>query len=115
MVKLNKPRLKQFCLAELDFAAAAVTNNKLETAWAHLERAHIASQPFVYLHLVVHIRMAGLAIHSRDYRESFLQLPRLILAGPSSLLRLAPAGNPGSSRYGLFEKRKIPEDMKELF
>lgn len=56
------------------------------------------------MHLLVHLEMFWLAVKYRQWGEVLGQIPRIILAVPGSLLKLAPAGNVGSTRMGIFEK-----------
>lgn len=69
-----------------------------------LEEAHLASQPFAWPHFVVHWKMFKLAFLYRHWGELFGQIPRLILAIPGSLLGMAPKGNVGSTKMGIFEE-----------
>ena len=95
---------------ELSIARQAVTQPQVE--WSHLERAHIIGQPSWWAHLYTHVLMLGWAIRNRDFREALGQLPRVALAAPSSLIGLAPTGNPGGSKVGIFSKHEIPDDLK---
>lgn len=75
-------------------------------AWAHLEQAHILGQPWAGPHSRSHWAMLRLAFRTRNGREMLGQLPRLLLVAPSSWLGVAPSGNVGSTRMGMFEKGK---------
>lgn len=70
-----------------------------------LEQAHIISQPSSWPHLYVHWLMLKLAVRHRRYKEAIGQVPRLLLAVPGSLFGLAPNGNVGSTKMGIFEKK----------
>lgn len=82
--------------------------------WRHLERAHILSQASAWRHFSVHFSMLALAISCRDVKEVCWQIPRLILAIPSSLFGLYPVGNTGRSNVGMFAKMPIPRDLEEV-
>ena len=69
-----------------------------------LEKAHIISQPYGFWHFYVHLKMFLLAWLFRDYKEVFGQLFRLLLALPGSWLGLAPKGNVGTTKMGIFKK-----------
>ena len=69
-----------------------------------LENAHLISQPYGLWHFYVHLKMFILAWLFRDYKEVFGQFFRLILALPGSWLGLAPRGNVGTTRMGIFKK-----------
>lgn len=70
-----------------------------------LEEEHLKFQPYAWPHLVNHFRMFKLALRYGDYKEALGQIPRMILAMPGSWLGLAPKGNVGTTRMGIFEKK----------
>lgn len=65
-------------------------------------------------HFYIHLRMLILALSAFDLRETVGQIARLVLAIPGSLLRIAPKGNVGSTRVGIFETMSIPDDLKKI-
>lgn len=71
-----------------------------------LEKAHILSQTKPFWHFYVHWEMFCLAFKYKQSKELLGQIPRMILAIPSSYLGLAPKGNIGSTKMGIFEKKK---------
>lgn len=75
-------------------------------ALAFLEEAHILSQLYAIPHFYVHWEIFLLAFKHNEFNEVFGQIPRLILAIPGSLLGLAPKGNLGSTKMGIFQKKK---------
>jgi hypothetical protein len=82
--------------------------------WRHLERAHILSQSSAWRHLCVHFAMFVFAISRREFREAVGQLPRMILAAPSSLLGRAPRGNTGRANVGMFASLPVPKDLEQI-
>ncbi len=80
-------------------------NENYEERLLLLEDAHISSQPYAWLHFLIHWQMFKLALEYRQWREVLGQIPRLILAMPGSWLGKAPEGNVGSTKMGIFEKR----------
>lgn len=84
----------------------ASSEKEYQVALGLLEEAHIISQPYALPHLRVHWAMFLIAFKHSDYKEVVGQIPRLILAIPGSLLGLAPKGNVGSTKMGIFEKKK---------
>ena len=71
-----------------------------------LESAHLVSQPYAFLHFLVHWEMFKLAIRHLVWPEILGQIPRLILAIPGSVFGKAPKGNIGSTKMGIFEIRE---------
>jgi hypothetical protein len=86
----------------------------LADAWSLLEKAHIASQPWVRPHLRVHWRMLGFAYHQRDAREAAGQVLRLLLVIPGTILGRLPAGNTGGANVNPFLPMPIPEEIQQL-
>lgn len=107
-------KIRNAYLSELEGFAHSVASNSFAEAWSHLERAHILSQPFAVSHIYVHWLMFVMACGTRDLREMLGQIPRLILAGPGSLLGKAPVGNSGRSSIGIFSPMPIPEDLRRI-
>ena len=66
--------------AERRAAATALRNNDTAAAWAHLERAHILSQPMAGRHVRTHVAMLAFAVRTRRAHEVFGQLFRIVVA-----------------------------------
>lgn len=94
--------------------AAAARATETAAAWHHLERAHILSQPLVWLHTRVHITMLVLAVRTADLREIEGQIIRLALAGIGSAMGSYPVGNTGRSNVPLAEPMPIPNDLEGI-
>jgi hypothetical protein len=108
------PRLRVALAAELAAAHAALARGLRANAWAHLERAHVLSQPFGIAHTRVHWRMLVFAVRGRDLAEIVGQLPRLLLAAPATWLGRAPRGNTGGARVPMEKPMPIPADLAAL-
>jgi hypothetical protein len=109
-----KPRLRHHFEHELQQSQEAETRGDLASAWTSLERAHILSQAHAGPHLRVHCAMFTFAWRTRNPRELLGQIPRLLLAGPGSLLGRAPLGNTGGANVGIFTPMPLPEDLQAL-
>ena len=105
-----RARLSPLIASALDGARAAPEAQ----AWPLLERAHILSQPFAGLHVKVHFRMLGRALRDRRWREALGQLPRLVLAGPGSLVGRYPLGNRGTTVISMFKPEAVPPELADL-
>ncbi len=79
--------------------------------WAHLERAHIISQPYPWPHTRNHAAMLALALRQRDRREALGQIVRIIVAAPGSVSGRYPQGNTGRTVAGLMTPMPIPDDL----
>jgi hypothetical protein len=83
-------------------------------AWPLLERVHILSQPFALLHVKTHIHMLKRALRECRWRELFGQLPRLLFAGPASLIGRYPRGNRGTTVVSMFRHEPMAPELEEL-
>lgn len=79
--------------------------NQYQEALKKLEADHLRYQFKAIPHLVVHWKMFVLAVKFKDWHEASGQIPRMLLALPGSWLNLAPKGNVGTVRMGIFEKK----------
>ncbi len=90
---------------------AARRAGDIDSAWRHLERAHIVAQPLAMAHMASHLRMLGFAIALRDAREIGGQLLRLALAPVGNLAGKLPIGNTGRARISAFAPMPVPPDL----
>lgn len=102
------PALKQLYGREM---AAAREGADVDQRWAHLERAHIISQPYAWMHTCNHLAMFKLAVAQRDRREALGQVIRMVVAAPGSLTGRYPDGNTGRVAAGLMTPMAIPGDL----
>jgi hypothetical protein len=93
---------------------AAKTASDPGRRWAHLERAHILSQPDPCLHTRNHVAMFALAVRQHDRREALGQIVRIIVAAPGSLSGRYPEGNTGRATVGLRQPMPMPADLQAL-
>jgi hypothetical protein len=99
---------------ELRAARQCEAGGDAGSAWRHLERAHILSQPFAAVHVGVHARMLAFAWRHADAREILAQLVRVVVAAPGTWLGRAPIGNTGGADVGIMTPMPIPEDLQQL-
>jgi hypothetical protein len=99
--------------AELSAAAAARTSGHFDTAWNHLERAHILSQPGPRLHTRVHLAILSLALGQGDLRELLGPVVRASVAALGSLTGRYPLGNTGRARVPLMKPMAIAAELAQ--
>lgn len=87
----------------------------LSLAWKLLEEAHIFSQPIATSHLFVHWEMFRLARKEGSRWEMLGQFLRLLLAIPSSLLKVYPVGNSGRATVGMFKSEPLSKRIAAKF
>ena len=61
--------LKPYFLKELSDFKTAMQHNDLQTAWRHLERAHVIGQAYPFEHSYVHWKMLLFGIRIKDGKE----------------------------------------------
>jgi uncharacterized protein DUF3703 len=110
----TRARLGAAWSAEMAAAHRARADGDAPREWAHLERAHIVSQPVARAHVRTHAAMLGAALRRRDRREIVGQLFRVIVAGPGSLTGRYPVGNTGGADVSAFRPMEIPSDLRPL-
>jgi hypothetical protein len=111
---LNRDRLIRAWSDENAAARAARAGGDVAGEWAHLERAHVLSQPMAVRHVRTHVAMLRVAIRRRDRREILGQLLRVAVAGPGSLTGRYPVGNTGGADVSARLVMPIPDDLKSI-
>jgi hypothetical protein len=100
--------------AEIEAAASARSRRDLAQEWAHLERAHVISQPMAGGHVRTHLAMLRYGLERRDAREVLGQVIRAIVAGPGSRTGRYPVGNTGGARVSALRPMPVPDDLRPL-
>ena len=109
----SRTRLRAAWAAELDAARTARSTGDTRSEWAHLERAHILSQPM--RGAPAHPRRdARRGIRRHDRHELVGQLFRLVVAAPGSITGQYPIGNTGGADVSAFTPMPIPDDLRPL-
>jgi hypothetical protein len=107
--------LVQAWAEERNAARAAHGQGDRATEWAHLERAHILSQPMAGRHVATHLAMLRYAIQGHDGREALGQVLRIVVAAPGTWTRRYPPGNTGGADVSAFLPMSIPDDLRPFF
>jgi uncharacterized protein DUF3703 len=110
----DRARLRAAWAAELGAALAARSSGDASAEWAHLERAHILSQPMAGPHVRTHAAMLSTALRRRNRRELVGQLFRIVVAAPGSMTGKYPVGNTGGADVSAFAPMPIPDDLRPL-
>ncbi len=107
-------RIRPAVSAALDTAAAEESRHRLDTAFVHLETAHVLGQTSTAEHIRVHARMLSFALRHRLAGEAMGQLWRVLAAAVFTPLGLVPAGNTGGSAISGFARLDVPEDLRRV-
>jgi hypothetical protein len=112
MASAANRELQQAWGVERAEARAAHASGDDAAEWAHLERAHILSQPMALAHVRTHIAMLRCGLRRHDRREIVGQTLRVLVAGPGSLTGRYPVGNTGGADVSATLVMPIPEDLR---
>ncbi len=105
---LIRPRVQ----AELDAASIAEARGHFDTAFGHLERAHVLGQASTREHVRVHWRMFRFALRQGRSGDAFGQAWRLAGAAVLTAPGLVPTGNTGGSNVNGFRRMPVPDDLR---
>ena len=106
-------RLRAAIRAEWEQSRAATAAGEFDTAFAHLERAHILSQRLTGMHVRTHLAMLAHGWRRRDGREVLGQLSRTLAAACFSRIWV-PLGNTGGAKVSAFAPMPVPRDLEAL-
>ena len=98
--------------AEIIASKASYAVGDLPSEWYHLERAHILAQRWPREHNAVHWRMLMFGIRTKNAREIFGQLPRLVFGGVKSFVGTVPIGNTGGADVPALKPMEMPLDLR---
>lgn len=107
--------LKPYFEEELRNYTQSLNEGNLQTAWNHLERAHIIGQQYPFAHNLIHWKMLLFGIRIKSVKEVVGQIPRLIFGGVKSFVGKVPVGNPGGSNVPPLKPYPIPKDIQKIF
>lgn len=100
--------------AELDAARRAEALGDAETAFRHLERAHVLGQSSTRLHTRVHWLMLRWAIRHRGGKEVVGQVFRIAAAAMKTAFGWLPQGNTGGTSVNAFRPMPVEPELQRL-
>ena len=101
-------------LNELELARVSFEKQHFQVSWRHYERAHIISQPYPLQHTTVHWKMLLFGIKTKNGKEVFGQIPRLLIGGIKSFVNNVPVGNTGGANVPPLRPMEIPDDLQKI-
>lgn len=107
-------KIKKYIDAEVERAESFVAENDLESAFRHLERAHVLGQAITYEHTRVHFLMLKIGWKRKDLREIFGQIFRIIGASTKTPFGIYPTGNTGGANVSPFKRMPISDDLQMI-
>lgn len=106
--------IKKYIDSEIETAAELIKTDNLESAFYHLERAHVLGQAITLEHTRVHWLMLKIGWRKRDLREIFGQIVRIVGASTKTPFGIYPAGNTGGANVWFFKPMTIPADLQKI-
>lgn len=107
------PRLRQAYVLEMATARHAFERGDLDTAFRHLERAHILGQRHTGEHVQAHWWMLRVGMRRSDTREVLGQVSRILAALMFSRIWV-PVGNTGGANVSALKPMPVPEDLRQV-
>ena len=107
-------RLQAYIKSEIEQARTLQEKNEFGEAFRHLERAHVLGQSITAEHTRVHWLMLKCGWRSKDWREVFGQLFRIIGAATKTPFAIYPSGNTGGANVSPFRSMPIPDDLRMM-
>lgn len=107
------PLARSAFAAEMRAARQCYRDGDLDTAFHHLERAHILGQRDTFRHAWSHCWMLRVGWARRDGREIRGQLLRIVAALVISRIWV-PLGNTGGANVSPVRPMPLPEDLRRL-
>ncbi|MEO8280303.1 MAG: DUF3703 domain-containing protein [Ideonella sp.] len=98
---------------EVKRADQALRQADFETAFWHLERAHVLAQHMTGRHTSIHWKMLVAGLRRSDLREVVGQVPRIVASILFSRLWV-PRGNSGRARVNALQPMPVPDDLQHL-
>lgn len=106
--------IKKHIEAEVETAAELMKTDNLQSAFYHLERAHVLGQPITMEHTRVHWLMLKIGWRQRNAREVFGQIVRIIGAFTKTPFGIYPNGNTGGANVWFFKPMPVPNDLEKI-
>ena len=100
--------------AELALARKKQNQNNQQSAFTHLENAHVLGQASTRLHVKVHVQMLLWAVKTGSLREFLGQLFRIAGAATKTIFGLVPYGNTGGTNVSPFKVMPIKPNLARI-
>ncbi|HMS43110.1 MAG TPA: DUF3703 domain-containing protein [Pyrinomonadaceae bacterium] len=107
-------KIKRHIDAEVETAVELIKTGNLQTAFYHLERAHVLGQSITMEHTRVHWLMLKIGWKQRNAREIFGQIVRIVGAFTKTPFGIYPNGNTGGANVWFFKPMPVPNDLQKI-
>ena len=110
----DRSNLNEVIENEISLADSYTLERSYQTAFHHLERAHVLGQASTYQHTRIHFRMLKLAFKLRSIREIWGQIIRIVGASTKTPFGIYPRRNTGGSNVWFFQPMPIPDGLRRI-
>lgn len=100
--------------SEIALAKTSTASGDLDTAFGHLERAHVIGQSYVIPHVTSHWLMCRIELRRRRLAAVAGQLIRMALGALGSAVGVVPAGNTGGTDVSMFKRMPIAPELQRI-
>lgn len=107
-------KIKRFVEKEIALASDHLEKDDTAAAFRHLERAHVLGQAITSEHTRVHWLMLKIGWKTKNFREIFGQLVRIVGASTKTPFGIYPTGNTGGANVSPFKPMPIPKDLQAI-
>lgn len=107
--------LKPYFQNELNSFQSSYAQSDLQSAWNHLERAHVIGQAYPWPHTYVHWKMLQFGFSIKSWKEVLGQIPRLLVGGVKSFVGKIPVGNTGGANIPPLKSLPIDPEIMKMF
>jgi hypothetical protein len=107
-------RIRPYVDAEIRLALGAETRGHFDTAFRHLERAHVLGQRSTVHHVRTHWVMFQMALRNGWTKEAAGQAWRVVASALFTPVGLVPSGNTGTASSSGFQPMTIPASLQRL-
>ena len=112
--RIFRQRIKERVDEEITCAEDFLQANDPAAAFRHLERAHVLGQSVTTEHTRVHWQMLKIGWQTKNWREIFGQLFRIVGASTKTPFGIYPTGNTGGSNVYFFKPMPVPNDLQAI-
>jgi hypothetical protein len=113
MSKVMRQKIKNAYRLEMETAIRFYELNEFDSAFHHLESAHILGQSYIIPHTKSHWWMLKVGFKKNDFWEIFGQIIRIIAAVLFSKIWV-PTGNTGGANVNPLKPMPVPEDLNKI-
>ncbi len=111
---MTKSQRKKEFKIQLELGKMPLRNHRFEMSFYHLENAHILGQKHLYRHIASHYWMLIHGIKTKNIKEVFGQITRIIASVFFTNIWV-PKGNTGGANISPIKSIPVREELQKYF